>query len=525
MSDLIIQIKELIKSKPKHFSVLIKKDLKLAEFVEQHCTNPYNTVYAAKVYTAITGEKEECKYGNTKKFNSINDGFRFCGTASSCKCCKESVSNNLVQLKKIENKEISKKKREKTNLKKYGVSNTGQSAIALQNHAKFYENKQNVDKVTSKIKHTKSVKYGNKNFNGNKWYSKISEKLKENNLSFTIQEHEYKGMAETYCIKCGTCNNTFMSKVRYSSIPTCAICMPELTVCNSTQEQELFNFIRQHYSGEIITGSRKILDSGKSLDIYLPEKNLAIEYNELYWHVIDNDRLPHITKTYHYDKYIGCKEKGISLITIYGHLYNSKKTIIENRLLHKLGYTQETVYARKCIIKDVPSAEEKEFLNKTHIQGYVPSSIKYGLYFNDVLVALMSFIKSSNRNISGNNRYDYELLRYATSCSVLGGASKLFSHFVKNNIPNSIVSYSQNEWNTGNVYRILGFKQEPKINIGYWYVSPDFCKVYHRTNYTKKKLIEHGFNSNKSEHQIMEVRGFRRLYDCGNTKWVWENKI
>ncbi|QXO06016.1 hypothetical protein [Campylobacter phage CJLB-10] len=65
--------------------------------------------------------------------------------------------------------------------------------------------------------------------------------------------------------------------------------------------------------------------------------------------------------------------------------------------------------ARKCILKQVSKSEEKEFLNKNHLQGFTGSSICYGLYFNNELVCLMSFGKPRF-----TNKYDWELIRLCT---------------------------------------------------------------------------------------------------------------
>ena len=56
-------------------------------------------------------------------------------------------------------------------------------------------------------------------------------------------------------------------------------------------------FIKSIYSDEIIENSRTII-SPKELDIYIPQKNLAIEYDGLYWH--DEN---HVENKYHLNKH------------------------------------------------------------------------------------------------------------------------------------------------------------------------------------------------------------------------------
>lgn len=51
----------------------------------------------------------------------------------------------------------------------------------------------------------------------------------------------------------------------------------------SKGEKEVADFIASFYSGTLIANDRKLL-AGLELDIFLPQKNLAIEYNGVYWH-------------------------------------------------------------------------------------------------------------------------------------------------------------------------------------------------------------------------------------------------
>ena len=80
------------------------------------------------------------------------------------------------------------------------------------------------------------------------------------------------------------------------------------------------------------------------------------------------------------------------------------------------------------------SSKESIFLDENHIQGKVGSNINLGLYYDGVLVSLMTF--SGVRDVLGGNINDdsYELIRFCNklNTNVIGGASKLFNYFINN---------------------------------------------------------------------------------------------
>ena len=51
----------------------------------------------------------------------------------------------------------------------------------------------------------------------------------------------------------------------------------------SAPETEISEYIEEIYDGEILKNDRTLLNT-KELDIYLPDENIAIEYDGLYWH-------------------------------------------------------------------------------------------------------------------------------------------------------------------------------------------------------------------------------------------------
>lgn len=95
----------------------------------------------------------------------------------------------------------------------------------------------------------------------------------------------------------------------------------------SVQEKELFNFIKNLLPPEfeIKENSRKVIFP-QEVDIFIPELNLGIEYNGLYWHS-DKGRKGN---NYHFEKWEKCYDKGIHLITVWEDDWNFKKDLKKN---------------------------------------------------------------------------------------------------------------------------------------------------------------------------------------------------
>ena len=187
-----------------------------------------------------------------------------------------------------------------------------------------------------------------------------------------------------------------------------------------------------------------------------------------------------------------------------------------------LGFTKNKIYGRTCTIDTVDSNTAVKFLNDNHIQGWCPSNIKLGLYYKGELVSLMTFGKS--RHFIGSGKYEWELLRFCNKLdtTVIGGASKLFSYFIRNYKPTSIVSYSDRRWSEGNMYNKLGFTFSHYSKPNYFYVIDNVRK--NRFNFRKKILVEkYNCPSEMSERDFCKEKKWYRIYDCGTSVHVWKN--
>jgi hypothetical protein len=246
----------------------------------------------------------------------------------------------------------------------------------------------------------------------------------------------------------------------------------------------------------------------------LPEKKLAIEINGVFWH----SELRGKDKRYHLNKTQLCEDAGYQLIHILDNEWASKQQIVKSRLCSKLGTTSR-IYARQCSIQLVNPADKTVFLNNNHIQGTVGSSVNLGLRHNGALVALMTFGKARY------SRTEWELLRYcsAINTTVVGGASKLFAHFVAQYQPTSVVSYADRRWSTGDLYRSIGFEFSHAADPNYFYFNnADPSKLMSRVKFQKHKLSEYfEVDAGLSEWDNMKHNNYNRIWDCGNLVYTW----
>lgn len=335
----------------------------------------------------------------------------------------------------------------------------------------------------------------------------ISRSNKIHNNRYNYSKVDYKNNSTNVEIICPDHGSFFQIPHNHLQGKGCPRCAHSV----SKPEQGIFDYISSIYKGTIVQSDRSILDK-KELDIYIPDKQLAIEFNGLRWHSEEMGKL----RNYHLNKTNECLEKGIQLIHIFEDEWLEKSQIVKSRIKHLLGRTPGSIFARKCIIKEISNELASKFINKYHIQGNCSASIKLGLFYKNRLVAVMTFGKSRF-----NKKYNWELLRYCTisNFNIIGGASKLLSCFRKSN-EGSIISYADKRWSKGNLYIQLGFKQLMDSTPNYFYFN-DF-KRYSRVSFQKHKLENKLdiFDKNLSEYENMLANGYSRIWDCGNKVFV-----
>ena len=122
----------------------------------------------------------------------------------------------------------------------------------------------------------------------------------------------------------------------------------------SKGELDLVDFIRQFYNGDIKTSVTNILKTkAYELDIYLPDIQLAIEYNGRRYHSIEMDK----PKDRILKKSLQCRNLCIRLIHIYDFEdINKQKQLLKDLILGQDNYSKND-FNKNNLIDNVPQPE------------------------------------------------------------------------------------------------------------------------------------------------------------------------
>lgn len=369
-------------------------------------------------------------------------------------------------------------KRAKTCIEKYGVNNTFKSENLMQYAYNLKEKRYGIG-------------------NANNWIKNHQTRI----LNYGSLEESYKQQSET-------CKNTCLEKYGVE----CYLLTSDARSSQKTKDSKpnlMFKNLLE--SNDIFIDdneNREFKLNNRAYDFKI--NNILIEINPFVthnstWSPFGNP----LDKNYHYEKSKLARDNNYRCI----HIWDWDDPIKIIQLLKN----RQKIYARKCAISIVNLKDAKIFIEENHLQGYTKSEINIGLYYENELVSIMTFGKPRY-----NKKYDYELIRYCSSKNIIGGAEKLFSYFIKNYNPKSIISYCDLSKFNGNTYEKLGFELKC-ISIGKHWYNPKTGQ--HITdNLLRQRGFDQLFNTNygkgTSNEELMLNAGFVEIYDAGQATYI-----
>lgn len=560
-----VELKHVIISGKKPY-LLSKNKKTLKDFFIKTGIKPAETIFLLKHKDNLEDLHIFCKCGNKNNFIDNTVGYHiFCCNSCSAKFSKEKAENTKLLLygdKNYNNREkaintyknkfggnspfcskIIRKKADSTKQIKYGDKNYNNREKAEQTCIKNHgvKNPRQMDSYIEKRNQNDLKKYGVPYYTNREKAIKTSKNnVDENGLNsyqrsvyntkqcfknkigvdHYMKEHinHIEDLNKEFFINNFILNNRFDIEkcAKYFNVKNCwAYKYKNLfnidCICKKNIKQHtVYDFIKSIYNKEILFNTRKVI-SPMELDIYIPEKNVAIEFNGIYWHSSANT----LDYNYHQQKSKICYDKNIRLIHVYEDEWDdeNKREIIKDIIKHALNIktSENKIYARKCIVKEIDNNSYNNFCNKYHIQGTKGAQIKLGLFYNNELVQIASFGKSRF-----DKKYEWEWIRGcpASNNNVIGGTSKLFKYFIKKYNPKSVLCYADFNKFDGRGYKECGFKFVKLTAPDKFYFD---IKNEIRINRSPKKYKEYMKKVKDGE--------FLLLYGAGNLKFEWFNSL
>lgn len=324
----------------------------------------------------------------------------------------------------------------------------------------------------------------------------------EKNAEDGINPEEYsygsKQMAWWKCDKGHSWKARILGKKTGEGCPECAHNI-------SRGEIALAEYIRS-LGFNIETRNRSVL-GGQELDIFVPNKSVAFEFNGVYWH-----SEIYREKDYHYNKYAKCREQGIRLIQVWEDDWENSQTLIKRMVDQSLNVPYDELSTANIRVGSLSENDGHTFLNQNHLQGTIYGGIFYGLFDKDECISVL------------NVRFEEErgyITRYATSKTIPEGFTTLLKYVEQASNVNEFYTFSDNQNDDGELYARAGFVQNALLPPSYTY---DYKGRRENTwNFRKSRfetdpnlLYEEGL----SESELAELNGIHRVYDSGKIRWV-----
>lgn len=465
----------------------------IKEKTKNTCLKKYNSQYSSQSEIV----KEKIKKTNVEKYG-VENVFSLPEVQNLSKKTrlKKYGCEHALQNKK------SQEKRKKTLLEKYGCEHALQSSV-------LQEKKKNSILQKYGCEHALQNEDLKNNF--------FETNLEKYGVKYPVELPEIQEKIKQTCLKKYGVENPVLlpevqEKIRQTNIDKYGSPFPVKKYGKAQQEiQDWLNFLNFNFKSDY-----KILN-GKELDLYDSNMNFAIEYCGLHWHH-ENSPQPRL-KNYHFDKWKKCKEKNINLITIFEDEWLEKKEIVKSIILSKLGKFEKRIYARNCFVKEIEKKEFVCFCDKYHIQGGNSlAKICFGLFYNNELIGVVDLGNHHRKKLK--SEIVLTRLCFKQGCQIIGGASKLFAaciNWCKKNKINKIISWSDNRWSNGLIYKKLKFESIQELKPDYFYVQIKNPKE--RISKQSQKKSNTGCPKNVSEKEFALQNGLSKIWDCGKIRW------
>jgi protein-arginine kinase activator protein McsA len=337
----------------------------------------------------------------------------------------------------------------------------------------------------------------------------IQQAVKAHGNKYDYSRMEYKSMLEPVEIVCPT-HGSFWQRMSDHLYNKCGC--PSCQRFVSKGEDNVAAWIES--LGFKVERNNRILLGGREIDIYIPEKRVAIEYNGLYIHstAFNSDRLRHL------DKLLLCQDAGIRLIQIWDIEWEKRQIACKDIIAFALGKVDHRIYARQCRIQKISIQESNAFLGINHIQGGCQAHYRIGLFFSNILVGVQCYTENTPK------KWNLTRTSFMAGYHIIGGISKMFKFFESDNNPDEVIDYTDRRLFVASGHYQMGFSQEcitPPTNS--LTNGKELFSRRHYRHWGKRHFkFKMPWDDALTDTENLANNGWWWVWDCGKIKNVWK---
>ena len=367
MIEKIKQIIDLFPNENNYLRLIKSKDKDLYKWVCEQ--NKEIADINERIYLLLN-EQPLCPSGNKKKFLNFRKGYGYCSTADKCLCLKDACRTSLpitdyeeklsrtLKIKSTKeirygDKNFNNREKSKNTLKRnFGVENPMHSQQIKNLHASNNLKKYGVDNPAKLQNITEKQRITSIERHGD-WVTRVhldaETKEKLSDIEYLKSQNKVKSLLQI-ATDLKVSDSLIYKIFKKNNIDFVS------HINSSVWENEIYDFVIGNTNFLVERNNRTCL-IGRELDIFIPSLKFAIECNGSYWHSELNGK----DSKYHLSKTVECLSQGIKLLHIWEHEYYKNEYIVKSIILNSLGKTRR-IYARDCYIKDVEKDIEEKFL-------------------------------------------------------------------------------------------------------------------------------------------------------------------
>jgi hypothetical protein len=296
-----------------------------------------------------------------------------------------------------------------------------------------------------------------------------------------------------FICECGKRKLYYFYSITSGNSASCGCVLPGRTT--SSPAGEIYKFIQSITNEKIEFGYRiPYKTTWREYDIYIPSRKLAIEFHGLIWHSELYSKHPQND----YEKYILSQSRGDRLIQIYSDEWRDKKDIVKNYLRELISPRKKTkIILTYEVVNGRTPRETRKFLDNNCIYGGTSGCLTILARYQKEIVGAWVFQKKGAYAILRSHCWDGDFQASKPHQHAL----ELAKMALQKMGCNEIIAYSDNRYETGELFEQVEFTFDKENKPTYLYTNGTIRCSKHDYKFKKKKYYRI-WDSGKKQYSL-----------------------